>query len=375
VFGPPAQFKSNGNVVGGYLLPEHYGAFADWLCDWIDAQTAAGVTIAGLSLQNEPDFSSPGYESALYTPEQYAAFAAVVGPLLASRTPGVSMLCPEGSTIAETVGDETIQGFMGSLIASAAWPYVGKTATHVYWGAPASISGYGRPVWQTEWSRFTDPTDLGMPDALLTAQNIHDCMAANFSAWHYWTLMYEGAANCGIYQYATRGDSPPKRFWAMGNYSRFIRPGYTRIGASGSPAGVKTTAYESPGGGRVIVVVVNTSASPVQYDVVGLSGSSAEVWTTDATRDLARQSDLALVGGAGTLSLPALSVTTLVGTSPPSILIDASPASFALSMPGATISLINALAERLKFPGPLKIWNGTALVDAPWKVFDGSTLS
>jgi hypothetical protein len=57
------------------------------------------------------------------------------------------------------------------------------------------------------------------------------------------------------------------------------------------------------------------------------------------------------------------------------ISIAASPASFALTIPSATVDLINAILERFKLPGPLKIWNGTTFADASFKVFDGSTVS
>jgi endo-1,4-beta-xylanase len=60
-------------------------------------------------------------------------------------------------------------------------------------------------------------------------------------------------------------------------------------------------------------------------------------------------------------------------TVPPPLLVDASPASFALTALPAAVSL--TLADRFKFPGPLKIWNGTTFADASFKVFDGSTVS
>jgi hypothetical protein len=55
------------------------------------------------------------------------------------------------------------------------------------------------------------------------------------------------------------------------------------------------------------------------------------------------------------------------------VLIDALPASFALTALSPTISF--SLADRFKFPGPLKIWNGSTFVDGPFKSFDGSTLN
>jgi lysophospholipase L1-like esterase len=69
------------------------------------------------------------------------------------------------------------------------------------------------------------------------------------------------------------------------------------------------------------------------------------------------------------ISTVSVSVEGIPGIVP----IDASPASFALTIPSPAISL--SLADRFKFPGTLKFWNGTAFVDAPFKSFDGSTLS
>jgi hypothetical protein len=53
--------------------------------------------------------------------------------------------------------------------------------------------------------------------------------------------------------------------------------------------------------------------------------------------------------------------------------INASPASFTLTVLSPTISF--SLADRFKFPGPLKIWNGTTFVDGSFKSFDGSTIN
>jgi hypothetical protein len=52
----------------------------------------------------------------------------------------------------------------------------------------------------------------------------------------------------------------------------------------------------------------------------------------------------------------------------------ASPASFVLAAPSPVVSLYGGL-DRFMLPGPMKIWNGQALIDAPLKLFDGSTLS
>jgi O-glycosyl hydrolase len=33
--------------------------------------------------------------------------------------------------------------------------------------------------------------------------------------------------------------NPPKRVYAMGNFSKFVRPGFVRVGVTGAPASVQ----------------------------------------------------------------------------------------------------------------------------------------
>ena len=54
-----------------------------------------------------------------------------------------------------------------------------------------------------------------------------------------------------------------KRLWALGNFSRFIRPAATRIAAQSDHAKLKTTAFLSPDQSELIVVVVNNAAEAV----------------------------------------------------------------------------------------------------------------
>lgn len=59
---PPAEWKTNGNDAGtyngveGFLKPEHYGDFANYLNDFVIYLRNNGVELEGISLQNEPDY-------------------------------------------------------------------------------------------------------------------------------------------------------------------------------------------------------------------------------------------------------------------------------------------------------------------------------
>ena len=57
----PAWMKSTGSLVGGTLRPEDADAYARYLAKAVQAYTAAGAPVRGLTVQNEPSFSPPGY--------------------------------------------------------------------------------------------------------------------------------------------------------------------------------------------------------------------------------------------------------------------------------------------------------------------------
>lgn len=55
-----------------------------------------------------------------------------------------------------------------------------------------------------------------------------------------------------------------KSLWALGNYSRFIRPGFHRVDSQGSTPEIMVSAYENPVNSEVIIVLVNTSEENVE---------------------------------------------------------------------------------------------------------------
>jgi O-glycosyl hydrolase len=98
----------------------------------------------------------------------------------------------------------------------------------------------------------------------------------------------------------------------MGNYSRFIRPGFVRLTVQGGSETLLVSAYRSPNNKRLVVVATNLSAYPVQVRLNALLGNlpgTASLYETSATSDLA----LSMTGSAkGSWTLAPLSVTTII---------------------------------------------------------------
>jgi O-glycosyl hydrolase len=77
---PPKEWKSNNSINGvtidgneGYLLPQYYPQYAQYLRDFAQNMYDNGAPIYGISIQNEPNYPA-GYEGCLWEPEEMRDF-------------------------------------------------------------------------------------------------------------------------------------------------------------------------------------------------------------------------------------------------------------------------------------------------------------
>src|SRR5215469_15658040 len=153
--------------------------------------------------------------------------------------------------------------------------------SHGYTAAPTSpLSGWSKPAWETEWSTFEswDPAwDDGTDASGLTwAQHVFAGLdAANLNAFLYWwgsTTPSENGDNEGLVLINGSTVTAAGRLWALGQFSRFVRPGAVRIGASSSDGNLTLDAFKNSDG-TISVVVLNTgtSSDTVSYSLSGTS--------------------------------------------------------------------------------------------------------
>jgi glucuronoarabinoxylan endo-1,4-beta-xylanase len=306
----PAAWKDNGSEVnGGHLLLAYYDAWASRLAGFAQTlQQKAGVPLYGLSVQNEPDFTASGYASMVYTNQELASFVKVLGPKLAALNPRPKLLAPD---VAVWTG---AWGYTSAILEDdAAAASLDIIAVHQYreMSAPQTTA---RPIWQTEQSDM-DPFDPGIGNGLVVARWIHDALViGKVSAWHYWWLTGLNNDNEGLIGYS--GNSRlTKRFYTVGNFSKFVRPGFIVVGVSGSPKGVSVSAYKNPDTGEFVIVAINQNGSDtvVTLALNGLIAGSVTPWVTSNSLNLARQPAVALDGNTFTATLAASSVTSFVG--------------------------------------------------------------
>jgi glucuronoarabinoxylan endo-1,4-beta-xylanase len=311
---PPGNDKTggtgSGGSVGGTLSDGE--AFATFLTGFVTYMQSQGVTIAAVSAQNEPD-ANVTYESCSYTGATLASFIGTyMGPAFANS--GVRIVGPE------TQNWNTFNNYERALLADAnALSFTSIIATHEYGGQPKAhpeIAQAGKEFWETEIYDTNMTEDAGMGSALRVAKLIHDALTiASVNAWHYWWVYPNGNDNQGLWDKTT--NKPSKRLWVEGNYARFVRPGFQRVGLSGTaPSGVSLSAYTNPMDGTLAIVVINANGAPATLPlfVSGDAPCALTPWVTSADGDLAAGDPLVVASSSVSVTLGPQSVTTLVGT-------------------------------------------------------------
>jgi len=161
-----------------------------------------------------------------------------------------------------------------------------------------------------------------------------DLAIAHAALWDYWTAVERERwsqlnrfylmrlrPNGGDYADLTGGGtfSVDKNLWILGQYSRFIRPGYTQVQTTGADDlnGLMGSAYLSPSTDTLVLVYVNyaTQDQVIAQQLLNLPGgrtvTGIQPYLTSTSYNLSPRPQVT----PGTdITLPARSVTTLVLT-------------------------------------------------------------
>ena len=344
-FSPPAAYTTNGSVNcpanggNGSLASGSYAAYATWLMNFVKSlQTYEGSTVAALTLQNEPDYCNPFSPSIILSATQIHDFITNnLGPTFVSNgLSSVLILEPDASRFGNINGlgyacatDTTCSNFLGGIsfhdydaqvnigadtVNATPVPSGWTSSKGRYWMDEVSCqSGGGGP------SFCNASFDASMNNALGWAAEIdHRFAVDNVNEWGYWWFIIPASVNSGEGLITDTG-TIAQRAYVVGQYSRFVRPGYFRIDATHAPrAGVSVSAYQNKSGGNLAIVATNYTGSPVNqtFNVVNAPNfTSVTPYTTSASQNIQAQPAQSVSSNSFTYTLPAQSVTTFVGTS------------------------------------------------------------
>jgi O-glycosyl hydrolase len=354
----PTVWTTNGQNQGGDLAPGAEAAFAGYLADVaVHLREAEGVTLTHLSPMNEPDYTFGGStQEGMQVPvAQRAPLVTALSGELARRAPEVRVSADESSKVHDQLLPEAPQWL--DALAPDARP--ASLAHHLYdfpdattlQAARALGERFGSPLWATEvccmssqtgtWGQGYDPS---IANAVVMAELIWRGLThANDAAFHWWVAASKaigadpsqdpGAAqrpnpdgwNDGLVYFdpnhATNGNQtlyPTKRLYALGNFSRYVRPGARRHDVAGVPEPLRVAAFSTDLGWAVVAINAGPAggapaALSLQLPVAGTNFVvPVETVETSADRELTPVPPPRVRGGLLQASLPAQSITTFV---------------------------------------------------------------
>ena len=115
--------------------------------------------------------------------------------------------------------------------------------------------------------------------------------------------------------YATNGNQKlyfTKRYYALGQYSKFVKPGSVRHPVTGAPSGVQVTATFLGGNWTLVVNNLNKSAQAVSVQLPSGGVTASGAYRTSASENLVAVGLPTVSGATASLNLPAQSITTYV---------------------------------------------------------------
>jgi len=371
---PPIYYTKSGKAnannqnLSCNLKTGFYDEFAEFLATVAKHFVDEGYNVTYIDPVNEPQYDwKSGQEGSPWENSDISKVARQLDKSIASRGLSSKILIPEAGALTclyagtSSRGNKQIEAFWkrGSTT------YIGNltslapvAAGHSYWTvgsdellrevrekARDEAAKYGLEVMQTEWSMLDDPpsTSVGFPTNYANASKMSislymakliqcDLTFGNMTAWSYWTAFAQEAwghkNRFHLIRVNTKGDTgeestgdlknggtltADKNLWVLGNFSRFIRPGYKRVKLEGADdmSSLLGSAWLSPDGNEVVTVLENMSYSRRKVDVSMLSGEASEfrTYVTDRSRNLKLDTSLQDLHN---MELPPRSVVTVV---------------------------------------------------------------
>jgi len=311
------------------LRPDMYESFVNYLAVVAKHfQDAEGVRFESLEPFNEPDggwWMAGGRQEGYTAP--YASQNALI-PMLASRLKRDGL-----DTFVSGVDMNNVPAAVSGAgqLDDAALSALGRLNTHDYHSNPnpAILKKYKslakkvhQPIWMSELGCCFGSQGDGtqMWGALFMADSVRmDLRDLGAEAWVLWQPDWNAIA------FDPNGGMPHlnKQFYALAQYSRFIRPGFEIISAGGA---YNTLAAYSPASKRLVLVSTNwDTVMSNNLDLSAFAGipSSAAVYRTTADEAVNLQEGSIRISSRGHIidDLPVRSVTTYVidGVSPLSV--------------------------------------------------------
>jgi O-glycosyl hydrolase len=369
---PPVQFTKNGlgfkteKDYRSNLREDAYLAYADFLGTVIKHFDQQGVHFKFVSPVNEPQwdwsrkFMQADQEGSPWKNEEIFNIVNVLNTTLQNRKLNTKILVSEAGSLEYLYGgsggsSRQIQSFFNP----ASQMFIGNLshvpniiAGHSYFTEANdrilrdtrkkladTVKAFKLNYWQSEYSMLADGFREGQQGprsdidcALFLSKVIHtDLTVGNATAWQFWNAYEPGPAKVNTRYYLIALHPEPdfkngefsitKNLWALGHFSRFVRPGMTRVvspfdGISPTdPAKKLMISAFIDGNNKLVLVAINYGAVDIEVKI-NLKNAKKKYKTisrylTTAAEDANMKPEL-LKDANGLIAMPSRSISTLV---------------------------------------------------------------
>lgn len=361
--------NANNQMILCNLKDDCYDDFAEFLATVTQHFTEEGYNVTYIDPVNEPRFDwKDGQEGSPWENSNIAQLAKELDKSISSRNLSTKILIPEASSLDLLYsGTGRASNQIYEFFSRKSANYIGNlpslakvVAGHSYWTFRTNTdlksirekvrneaAKYYVEVMQSEWSMLDAAPETSaafpasyeaatkMDIALYMAKIIHsDLCYGNMTGWSYWTTFaterYAQKNRFYLIRMNAAGDSGDesygdikkggrltvdKNLWVLGNYSRFIRPGYKRVAMTGADNqnGLMASSWLSPDEKTLVTVFVNMDQNSQKTSITVADNAieSVKTYLTDKNYSLKYQSKL---NDASSLEIPARSVVTVVAT-------------------------------------------------------------
>jgi glucosylceramidase len=284
---PPAWMKTNGQMnQGGKLLPEYRQAWADYYVRYIQEYAKEGITIWGLTVQNEPA-ATQTWDSCVYTAEDERDFVRdYLGPTLEKAGLGHIKVI-----IWDHNRDKMYERAKVVLDDPQASKYVWGVGFHWYCGDYFDNVQLTHDVYPDKALIFTEGCQEGGPKigSWALGEKYARSIIQDFNrwtaAWVDWNLILDetgGPNHVGNFCSApiiadtkTGAILYQSSYFYIGHFARFIRPGARRVACANSDRNLEATAFLNTDG-TVAVVGMNRTDDPIDF-LLKIEGIQAAV--------------------------------------------------------------------------------------------------
>lgn len=280
----PRWMKTNNSWIGGSLQTQYYAAYARYFVKYFAAMQAQGISIWGITPQNEPENPHNEPSMLMNSTEQKNFINQQLGPQMAAAGNG---------NIKIIAFDHNCDNTAYPIDVLNNSSYVDGAAFHLYLGNISAMStvrnATNKNVYFTEQytgsgGSFSGDFGWHMQNVVIGSTNNWSKTVLEWNAANNPSLGPRTPGGCNTCLGAVTVNNSTSytknvAYYIIGQISKFVKPGAVRISSSSTSGTIQTVGFRNPDGSIALVVYNSGSANTIKV----VSGSSAFNYTVPAS--------------------------------------------------------------------------------------------